>query len=182
MQYALPLAREEFDLADRVVRAVIGRPERQLRTITSDIRHLEPADKVYVEKSSIPLGVCFIGADIFDVWVSSAFQDPSTEFYLDTVLHELCHGYLANGTHTYPWRRVLGRVVHHYSKLVRPIDHDDMLETMLYRYTSKAKKETQADYDLRLQEAHDSIAELVMDEWDAVAYRFNRLNTQETSA
>lgn len=99
--------------------------------------------------------------------------------YKDTVLHELCHGYFGMYAHNQRWKRVFGRVLHHYSDLVEPLDTDTLIPNMLKRYTRQGADESTGKYWERLENEQDSIAKVAVAELTFVARTFDRLGMRE---
>lgn len=178
MIYNLALSREDFDKADRLVRATLRRNGPQLRLITSDSAELTPTDRDYVQQNTDCLGVCFSEDDVFDIWISPSLKDPSNSFYRDTVLHELCHGYLGEYTHNVRWRRFFGKILYHYSDLVYPLKVNPQVSRMITRYTRTGKTETASEYRLRREYEHGSIALQAMEEVTHVSRVFTRMEAR----
>lgn len=170
MKYDLALPRQKFEEADRVVRSVLlrsGRMElKALNLITSDSSQLHPDDRFYIEEHPESLGVCFGQGNLFDIYVSPSFTHTGNAYYMDTILHELCHGYLVQYNHNQRWKRFFGRVLFHYFSLVQPYQANVLVEKMLRRYTNQGEEpwgryieniwtELRVIEDLALQEAYE---------------------------
>lgn len=185
MIYDLALPRRQFDKMDQTVRAVLANSRmeaRQLRTITSDSALLTSENQGYLEENPECLGVCFGQEDgnyEFDTWISPAYRDTETDFYKDTVLHELCHGYFGQYSHNHRWKRLFGRVLHHYSSLVEPLDTDTLIPTMLRRYTLQGSGESTGKFWTRLENEQDSIAKAAVAELPFISRTFDRLGQRE---
>lgn len=185
MIYDLALPRDRFDGMDRTVRAVLANSRmetRQLRTITADNSLLSAENQGYIEENSESLAVCFGQGDgnyEFDIWTSPAYAVTDTEFYTDTVLHELCHGYFGAYIHNHKWKRLFGRVLYHYSYLVDPIDADALVSTMLRRYTLQHGAETPRKFKERLAMEQDSIAKAAVAEREFISRSYHWLGARE---
>lgn len=181
MIYGLSSPRKDFEASDRLVRSVSvnSRTEtRELRTVTSDKALLTREFQTYLENDPEALGVCFGQNEDkqFDIWISPSYRNTEAEFYKDTLLHELCHGYFGAYVHNYRWKRIFGRVLHQYNSLVSPIDVTTLTWSMLTRYTRQRSGETQAQYWERLENEQDSIAKTAVAELPYVSQTFDRLN------
>lgn len=184
MNFDLALPLDQFAGMDRVARSLLANSRmepRELRTITSDSSVLPADSQSYLVDNPSSLGVCFGEPDdrTFDIWVSPAF-DTRSAFYTDTVLHELSHGYFGIYVHNHRWRRLLGRVLHHYDSLVAPLATEPLIKSMLYRYTQQGVLESTEQYDQRLVDEASSIANLAVDELPYIARTFARLSTKES--
>lgn len=183
--YDLAMPREQFDGMDRTVRAVLANSRmesRQLRTITADSALLSADNRGYIDANPTSLAVCFGTADgnhEFDIWTSPAYTDTDTAFYVDTILHELSHGYFGAYIHNHKWKRLFGRVLYHYSYLVDPIDADDLVTTMLRRYTLQHGAETNAQFKDRLAMEKDSLAKAAVAEREFIARSYYWLGARE---
>lgn len=184
MTFDLALPFRQFEGMDRVARSVLtnSRMEaRELRLITSDSSLLTADNQGYLVDNPECLGVCFGQEDNsqFDIWVSPAYKDTDTDFYKDTVLHELCHGYFGMYVHNHRWKRIFGRVLHHYSSLVEPLDTDTLIPNMLKRYTRQGGGESTGKYWERLENEQDSIAKAAVAELPFISRTFDRLGSRE---
>lgn len=186
MIYDLALPRKQFDGMDRVARAVLANSRmdaRQLSLITTDSSLLSAENQGYLEENPECLGVCFGQEDgnyTFNTWISPAYNDHTTDFFKDTVLHELCHGYFGMYAHNHRWKRTFGRVLHHYSSLVEPLDTDTLIPTMLRRYTRQGGTESSGQYWERLENEATSIAKAAVSELPYISRSFDRLGAKET--
>jgi hypothetical protein len=184
LRYDLELERAKFAEADRVVRAVLLRSGKALNIympglVTSDQEQLAPKDKSYILDNPSSLGVCFKDNDSnsFDIWVSPSF-DPNHIGYKDTVLHELCHGYLGAYKHSHRWLRFFGRVLCAYDAIVEPMENQ--LPNALRRYMDQHPDENYGKYMERLEMEQTSIEKISIDELAYVSYTYNRLAERET--
>lgn len=183
MDYDLLLPREDFDKADRLVRATLLGPRFLVpiaRRMTSDSESLQPENKAYVETNPGCTGICFGHEPYFDVWISPAYKNTNTDWYKDTLLHELVHGYLRAYTHDARWKRFFGRVLHHYNTFVQPINADNLTATMLKRYTRQRADESPEQYGLRLEMEQDTIAKVAVDERPYIEKAYDQLGLKET--
>lgn len=183
MKYDLALARPDFEKADRLVRSALLRSGRDkpyaLNLVTSDSGLLAPDDQGYLEENPESLGVCFGDREgSFDIWVSPAYIGGG-EMYTDTVLHELCHGYLNLYRHTNRWVRFFGRVLYHYNELVEPIDVRGLLLRTLMRYTTQGHDESHRKYVNRVDREAETIAKLAAAELPYVTGLYTRLTAKE---
>lgn len=183
MKYDLAMARPDFDKADRLVRAVLlqsGRADLTApRLVTSDSKRLLPDNKAYLRDHTVSLGVCFQDGDNFDIWISPSYIDPTKDLYIDTVLHELCHGYLGLYNHNQRWKRFYGRVLYQYHALVKPIDIEGLITTALDRYTKQGQDESYPKYLARLDQEKTSISKISVDELPSISRMYERLNRKE---
>lgn len=185
--YSLPMPWVDFQDADRLVRAVLLQSAKgetpELRTATADKSLLETADRAYVEKNQENLGVCFFDHDgnFFDIWVHGAFVDTTNDWYRDTVLHELSHGYLKITKHSHRWRRFFGRVLYHYSEIVHPINAPYLTQHMLNRYTKRADGESMPKWLDRLDDEHASLVGLCSSEVSFISQTYRRLKEADAS-
>lgn len=187
MRYDLGLDREDFDKANRIVKAVLlrsGRAEVYApNLLTSDANQLNPIDQTYLVDNPESLGVCFkeTNSNTFDIWVTPAFRTNS-DWYRTTVLHELCHGYLGLYVHNHRWRRFFGRVLYHYQAIVQPIGMETLLPNAIRRDTEQGRDESWPKYLTRIEMEQTAIEKIAVDELDEVFDMYNRLTRRDERA
>lgn len=173
MKYNLNLPRDRFDGMDRLTRSVLrGSGElHRLRLITQDSYVLPEDSQDYVRENTDALAVTFRDGNEFDIWVSPALRTWDNDFAVDTILHELSHGYLGCYKHGDRFRRFFGRTLHHYSTLVEPIDSGQLVTDMVTRYS----RADEVDKDMEML----FLAKASIDEEDYVARTYDGLSKRE---
>lgn len=189
MKYDLVMPRPEFDKADRLVRSVllcsrVRKETPRLRTATSSMKWLTLNAQAELEANQNDLfGMCFQGGSQFDLWIHPAFVDPTKSLYVDTVLHELVHGYLGCYEHNAQWRRFFLRVLQHYHTLVAPLEKIERLQLRVVRdYTRQTNSESDLDFGLRQADEINSVAKTAVSELDSIARTYERLTLKESRA
>lgn len=186
MRYDLELDQAKFAKADRIVRAVLlnsGRVDFYTPDlVTSDENGLCQADQNYIQENS-SLGVCFKNnhANTFDIWISPQFK-PEHNWYKDTILHELSHGYLGAYKHGHRWLRFFGRVLYAYDTIVEPISRETQLPNALLRYIKQHPNEGYGKYMDRIETEQTAIEKIAVNELHDVTNMYDRLTRRETSA
>lgn len=147
VEYDILMPRKDFREAVNVVKAVRRGNYKlpELRLITDGTEKLTVEQDMYIHEDPAVLGVTFGDheANQFDIWLTPSITDWTTGFAMDTVLHELCHGYFGCYKHGAQFRRYLGRVLFHYQAQVRYIDAYNLVSKMVARY-SRSSTEHQA--------------------------------------
>jgi hypothetical protein len=150
MIYDLSMPRKDFDQADAVVRDVTRTfKPRTLNRITQNLWTLSFENRKYIETSiDNPLGVTFLDHETneFDIWLSPSFRYWDSPWSLDTVLHELSHGYGAMH-HGQLFRRTFIKVLHRYETEVQPVKADFMARRMVNRYSEDSWEARQLELD-----------------------------------
>lgn len=190
MRYDLALPRQDFDKANRLVKAVLlqsGKAELKAPALlTSDKGLLHAEGKDYLDAHPESLGVCFGDADAFtfDVWITPNYTRTETDAYRDTVLHELSHGYLGLYKHNHRFQRFLGRTLYHYSSIVHPIDHERLITRLVRHedYSPRYNGESYPKYLERLDNEIAAIQKIAVDELDSVNWIYERLTRKELNA
>jgi len=158
MIYDIGMPREKFDVCDSLVRDVTKRHNpRWLKMITSDVDRLSPENRDYVLSDPMALGVTFLNEERgeFDIWITPSYEYWDSAWTIDTILHELSHGYAGAMNHGQKFRRILGQCLHRYHNEVHPIMADFLVSRMVDRYskdqwtTRKLEKEFTAKAALR---------------------------------
>lgn len=185
MKYNLELPETDFLQADRVVRSMLlgTRIEpKMLRLATSDINLLASDDQITLKASldspRPSVGHCFGLGNRFDIWISPNW-DTECDAYRDTILHELTHGYLGVYSHNHRFKRFFGRVLHHYSVLVNPLDLDVLVPNMLKENTVQGKGESFKKYCERLELEQDMISKIAGDELSKVTLSYCGMTDKE---
>lgn len=175
LTYDIDMPRTSFNEAVNVVKAMrrgnYNLPD--LRLVTQDSANLTVDQHMYVQEDPAALGVTFQDPEkqAFDVWLTPNISNWSATFALDTVLHELCHGFFDCYKHGDQFRRYLGRTLFHYQALVRYIDAYSLVTKMIARY-SRSSDEHQA------MEA-DAIYKGFLGEYEYVSRRYEELQNAE---
>jgi hypothetical protein len=185
VKYDLAMPETEFLQADRIVRSMLlgTRIEQKvLRLATSNADMLAEDDqatlKAAADKGEPSVGHCFGLGTRFDIWVSPHW-DVECDAYKDTVLHELTHGYLGVYNHNHRFLRFFGRVLHHYSILVSPLDLDILIPNVLRENTKQSKSESFKKYCDRLEMEQEAIAKIAVDEFDKVSLSYLGMTDKE---
>lgn len=186
MRYDLPLSQEKFIQADRIVRAVLLHSGRvdvySPDLVTCEEEDFSESEKKYIRENPGSLGVCFKNhkVDTFDIWISPAFKSDSNA-YKDTILHELCHGYLGAYKHGHRWLRFFGRVLYAYDTIVEPISRETQLPNALLRYMKQHSDEGYGKYMDRIDTEQTSIEKIAINELPDVTNMYDRLTRRETN-
>lgn len=138
MIYDLSMPYEDFLQADALVRDVTRRCHtRELSIITQDVTKLDEAHQDYISRATNALGVTFLDRNTqeFDIWLAPSFRYWDSPWALDTVLHELTHGYAGCMDHGQRFRRTFITVLHRYENEVQPVKADFMARRMVNRYS-----------------------------------------------
>lgn len=190
MIYDLSLSRGEFERANRLVRSVLLQSKQRrsqvsnyLHCATSNIELLAEENQEYVLSNPEVLGASFAHDSRFDIWLSPAYYVVDNDIYIDTLLHELCHGYLGVSTtcyHNQRWKRFFGRVLHHYHLVVRPLDLDMLRTTMLKRYTKQGADENYVKYLNRIDLELDTLDKIASQEYLDVLFTYHQLTARES--
>jgi len=150
MIYDLSMPHEDFDRADALVRDITRRCyTRELTLITQASYRLNKEDQAYISADPGVLGVTFmdIEAKQFRIWLSPSFRHWDSPWALDTLLHELIHGYANCMDHGQRFRRTLIKVLHRYEKEVQPVKADFMARRMVNRYSEDSWEARQLELD-----------------------------------
>ena len=189
LKYSLQLDREEFDMAERLVKAVLltgkknPRPFSTLVQVTDNYDRLSDNDRKFIqewpsEEKGILEGLCCWDpkdAHKFSIWLSPQ-MNPMSDLYRLSLLHELVHGYMNYSAHDAKFRRVLGRVMYHYCDIVCPLDDPGFQVLALnYRYTRQRRGEYDSDYLQRLVTAKDEIQTIAETEYSQVLEMYERI-------
>lgn len=138
MIYDLSMPYEDFLQADSLVRGVTRRCQtRELSRITQDSLSLDFEHWQYIQDNPEALAVTFLdrGAKEFDIWISPSFRYWDSPWTLDTLLHELVHGYAGAMDHGQRFRRTFITVLHRYENEVQPVKADYMARRTVNRYS-----------------------------------------------
>lgn len=180
---------QDFADADRLVRATLisqGRVPSQNRlvTITQDWGKLKRQDREYAKANNGTDAICFVGSrpETFDVWVNPNLN-PDTAYFRETLVHELCHGYvgIAYG-HRPRWRNFFARTLSHYDTLVSPVDMNSArrIEENFEFYTKPSKSESDEALGMRLFADQQSVMRDIVSEMHRVYDLFDRMTKKET--
>lgn len=139
MKYNIVMPRDQFTQSVNLVKAIRRGNYKlpELRLVTQGTEYLSDDKRKYLDEDPAALGVTFGDHErgLFDVWLSPNITDWSTDFAIDTVLHELCHGFFSCYKHGEQFRRYLGRVIFHFGCFVRPVDTNKLVTNMVARYS-----------------------------------------------
>jgi hypothetical protein len=137
--YDINMPRHDFIDAVNLVKAVRRGNYNlsDIRLVTQDTSRLTEDQQAYVADDPGALGITFgnFETNLFDVWFTPAISNWRSDFAIDTVLHELCHGLFGCYKHGEQFRRYLGRAMFHYLWLVAPLDAWGQVTTMVARYS-----------------------------------------------
>jgi hypothetical protein len=138
MIYDISMPYEDFVQAQSLVQDIARRCyRRELTLITQDATKLSEENQGYLENDPMALGVTFMDIETksFKVWLSPSFRHGDSPWAMDTVLHELVHGYTNAMDHGQRFRRNLITALHRYENEVRPIKADFMARRMVNQYS-----------------------------------------------
>lgn len=138
MIYDLAMPRKDFDSVNEVVKDVTKSCKpRELVLITQDLTKLGRENKEYIETNANVLGVTFLdrSAAEFDIWIHPCHQYWDSPWTLDTLLHELTHGYAGAMDHGQHFRRMFVRSLYRYERDVGPVRADYMARRTVNRYS-----------------------------------------------
>lgn len=139
MIYDIDMPREDFDAAEAIVLNITKRCKpRKLCRITSDTRFLQPENRSYIEDDPSCLGVTFSDTvnRKFDIWISPVFTDWGDPWAIDTVLHELTHGYAGILDHGTRFRRTMAKALFTYEDQIQNIRAGYMTRRMISQYST----------------------------------------------
>lgn len=138
MIYDIGMPHEDFVQAQSLVQDIARRCyRRELTLITQDATKLTEENQGYLENDPMALGVTFMDIETksFKIWLSPSFRHWDSPWVMDTVLHELVHGYTNAMDHGQRFRRNLITALHRYENEVRPIKADFMARRMVNQYS-----------------------------------------------
>jgi hypothetical protein len=158
---------------------------REVRRVTHDTGRLTRINRNYIENRGAETldAVAFEQPNgDFDIWVSPEL-DPETPYFHQTLLHELCHGYLGvlKG-HNHLWKELYTRVLYHYNDLVEDLgDVTSFVNHILTwgKYNPRLKNESLDDFSLRRLQVQSRYLDQVLAERDKVADIYNRMSDKE---
>lgn len=156
MIYDIDMPREDFEQANELVKGLAKNfKPRELVRITQDDRMLPYAARFYLAKNPASVGVTFLDRDTdkFDIWLSPAYQKWTNGFVLDTVLHELTHGYTGAMVHGQTFRRMHIKALHLYDTTIAPIPADRLAWKTIKRYSKDSLKTQRLERDFAKKEA-----------------------------
>lgn len=143
MIYDIGMPREEFEQANELVKGLAKNfKPRELVVITQDERMLPPDARLYLAKEPSSVGVTFLNreTDKFNIWLSPAYRKWTSGFVLDTVLHELTHGYTGAMAHGQTFRRMHIKALYLYDATVAPIKANTLARQTIRRYSKDPAK------------------------------------------
>lgn len=138
MIYDIGMPYEDFSQAQSLVQDITRRCyRRELTLITQDATKLSEENQEYLENDPMALGVTFMDVEEkeFKIWLSPSFRHWDSPWTMDTVLHELVHGYANVMNHGQRFRRTLITALHRYENEVRPVKADFMARRMVNQYS-----------------------------------------------
>lgn len=138
MIYDIGMPHKQFLEAQTLVKDITRRCyKRELTMITQDSDKLLEDHREYLATDPMALGVTFmdIEAKQFSIWLSPSFRHWDSPWVLDTLLHELTHGYANCMNHGQRFRRTLLTALHRYETEVQPIKADFMARRMVNQYS-----------------------------------------------
>lgn len=150
MIYDIAMPYEDFEKADALVRDITRRCyKRELVLITQDAGKLSEENQNYLRDDPMALGVTFMDVEAkeFRIWLSPSFRFWDSPWVLDTLLHELTHGYANCMNHGQRFRRTLITVLHRYETEVRPVKADFMARRMVNQYSQDEWQTRQLELD-----------------------------------
>lgn len=190
LKYSLSMDRDDFEAAERLVKAVLltsrKRPKlfNRLVLATEDVTQLSAQDQQYIaEWDSEGQGnleglCCWKGGDYhaFNIWLSPT-MNPMSDLYRVSLLHELVHGYMDYAPHDAKFRDLLGRVFYHYCDIVSPLEGVGIQVSALnYRYMKRKKDESESDFIRRAVLAKEATQTKAEEEYSAVAEMYERIS------
>lgn len=156
MIYDLNMPRDEFDRVDTIVRDVTRKCKpRTLVQITHDMTQLAEEEREYVERNPAALGVTFLDREMneFSVWITPHYQHWFSMHALDTLMHELTHGYAGAMDHGQRFRRLLLQSIYRYDREVGPIFADNLAQQLLTRYSKDDDRTRDLELDFCKKQA-----------------------------
>lgn len=138
MIYDIGMPYEDFVQAQSLVQDITRRCyKRELALITQDSGKLSEENQEYLESDPMALGVTFMDLETksFKIWLSPSFRYWDSPWVMDTVLHELVHGYSNAMDHGQRFRRTLITALHRYEQEVQPIKADFMARRAVNQYS-----------------------------------------------
>lgn len=181
---------EAFMDADRLVRAVVlsngrGAPIHFPRLVTHKRDTFDSDLPEYLKTAGDGLDGQARGRGSqapFDMWINPKL-DTSTAIFHETLLHELCHGYVGTDHgHERNWRQFFSRAIWHYNELVSPVSLSPgkRVEAMLKTYTRRTKSEQDSDLGIRLAGDKILFQRDTKAEKGRIYDLFNRMTHKET--
>jgi hypothetical protein len=143
MIYDIGMPHKEFVRAESLVKDITRRCyTRELTLITQDSDKLTEDNQEYLESDPMALGVTFmdIEAKQFSIWLSPNFKHWDSPWALDTVLHELTHGYANAMDHGQRFRRTLVKALYLYDATIAPIKANSLARQTIRRYSKDPTK------------------------------------------
>ncbi len=138
MIYDIGMPYEDFTQAQSLVQDITRRCyRRELTLITQDRTRLSWEDQQYLANDPMALGVTFMDVEkkAFGIWLSPSFRHWDSPWVMDTLLHELVHGYANAMDHGQRFRRNLITALHRYENEVKPVKADFMARRMVNQYS-----------------------------------------------
>jgi hypothetical protein len=171
-----PLSRDLLTQAALLVRSVYrgNRELPTLRRISNQSDWLSLEQTAYLENDPDAIAVTFgdLEAKTFDIWLSPALQGFHTGFAVDTLLHELTHGYVSCYNHSSQFRRFLARLLCHYQWNVQDdFDSVKWVTALVTRYN-------RFEFENRAWEI-DCLIRAAEQEKDHVSLRFKELTNAQ---
>ena len=150
MIYDISMPYEDFAQAQSLVQDITRRCyRRELSLITQDSSKLTEDNQKYLEDDPMALGVTFMDLETksFAVWLNPSFRFWDSPWALDTLLHELTHGYANCMNHGQRFRRTLLTALYRYDQEIRPIKADTMGLQMVNRYSKDDSRTRQFELE-----------------------------------
>jgi hypothetical protein len=150
MIYDIGMPYEDFLPAQSLVQDLTRRCyKRELTLITQDSDRLSEPNQEYLASDPHALGVTFmdIEAKQFVIWLSPNFEKWDTPWAVDTVLHELTHGYGNCMNHGQRFRRTLITALHRYEVEIKPIRADDLAYKVVTQYSQDKESTRQLELE-----------------------------------
>jgi hypothetical protein len=138
MIYDIGMPHKDFLQAEALVKDITRRCyTRELTMITQDRDKLSGENREYLDSDMMALGVTFMDVEAkkFSIWLSPALRYWDSPWTVDTVLHELTHGYANAMNHGQRFRRTLITALHRYENEIQPIKADFMARRMVNQYS-----------------------------------------------
>lgn len=138
MIYDIGMPHKDFLQAENLVKGLTRRCyTRELTMITQDRDKLSEENRNYLASDPMALGVTFMNLEAkqFSIWLSPSFRYWDSPWTLDTLLHELTHGYANAMNHGQRFRRTLITALHRYEAEIQPIKADFMARQVVNRYS-----------------------------------------------
>jgi|SRR5690606_19395312 hypothetical protein len=156
MIYDISMPYEDFVPAQSIVQDITRRcHRRELSLITQDSTKLTEENQAYLESDPMALGVTFMDLEnkSFAVWLSPSFRFWDSPWAIDTLLHELTHGYANCMNHGQRFRRTLTKALYRYEHEVQPVRADWFARSLVNQYSEDPYETRQMEIEFSKKEA-----------------------------